>query len=104
MALSTTPQLTIAPAARQVGAITRMAFSHDEAYCFVASEHGHLAMLEMRGDGSAARERIRRRDEEIGSEVDTVLVSRSELLERLDSAHDLEHKLKEQQMQAEGHA
>ena len=47
------------------------------------------------------RERTRRKEEDAGQELDTVLVSKVELLERIAGAEELEQKVKEQQMQAE---
>ena len=71
-----------------------MVLAHDEAVCFSASEYGHLFMFEMLGEGSAARERARRKEEEGGGvETDTVLVSKGEL-------HDLTHCLHSPQLHA----
>ena len=62
------------------GAITRAVLAHDEAYCFTAGEDGHIFMFEMLGEGAAARERLRRKEEESGGvETDTVLVSKGEV-------------------------
>jgi len=78
--------------------ITRMCLAHDESYLFTASDSGELLMFEL---VSSAHERARRKDEEVGTELDTVLVSRTELLERFSGSEELEQKVKEQQMQAE---
>ena len=79
-------------------AITRMCLAHDEAYLFTASDSGELLMFELL---SSLRDRGRRKEEDGGAELDTVLVSRAELLERFSGSEELEQKVKEQQMQAE---
>ena len=84
--------------------ITRIIVSDDEAHAFTASEDGHLFMFEMLGEGAAARERAKRKEEEAGEKDaigDTVLVSKGELLEKLNLNEELEQKVKEQQMQSE---
>ena len=76
--------------------------SYDEAYLFTASEEGHIFMLELRGDGAALRDHTRRKEEdEPFSTSDPVLVSRSEILERLAGSDELERKVKDLTMQAE---
>ena len=83
-------------------AISRVVLAHDEAYCFTASEDGHIFMFEMLGEGAAARERSRRKEDEGGDmAADTVLVSRGELLERIGLTEELEQRVREQQMQSE---
>ena len=75
------------------GAISRLCVSHDEAYLFTASEDGQLFMFELVGEGAVQRERGRRKDEDTGQELDTVLVSKAELLERIAGAEELEQKV-----------
>ena len=83
--------------------ITRLCLSHDESMLFSASEDGQIFMCEMLGEGAGQRERVRRREgeESAASEMDTVLVSQSELLERMGVLEELEQRVKEQTMQAE---
>ena len=78
--------------------ITRMCLAHDETHLFTASEDGELLIFEVLG---SLRDRNRRKEEDGGQELDTVLVSRAELLERFTGSEELEQKVKEQQMQAE---
>ena len=58
-------------------AISRMCLAHDESYLFTASEDGELLIFELL---SSLRDRNRRKEEDGGQELDTVLVSRAELL------------------------
>lgn len=71
-----------------------MCVSHDEAHLFTASEDGQLFMFELLGEGAAQRERSRRKEEDAGQELDTVLVSKAELLERIAGAEELEQKVR----------
>ena len=72
----------------------RLCVSHDEAHLFTASEDGQLFMFELLGEGAAQRERSRRNQEDAGQELDTVLVSKAELLERIAAAEELEQKVR----------
>lgn len=51
-------------------------------------------MFELLGEGAAQRERSRRKEEDAGQELDTVLVSKAELLERIAGAEELEQKVR----------
>ena len=51
-------------------------------------------MFELLGEGAAQRERSRRNQEDAGQELDTVLVSKAELLERIAAAEELEQKVR----------
>ena len=74
--------------------MSRLCVSHDEAHLFTASEDGQLFMFELLGEGAAQRERSRRNQEDAGQELDTVLVSKAELLERIAAAEELEQKVR----------
>ena len=74
------------------GSVSRLCVSHDEAHLFTASEDGQLFMFELLGEGAAQRERSRRNQEDAGQELDTVLVSKAELLERIAAAEELERR------------
>ena len=87
-----------APPQAHRSSFSRMCLAHDESYLFTASEDGELLVFELL---SSLRDRNRRKEEDGGQELDTVLVSRSELLERFSGSEELEQKVKEQQMQAE---
>ena len=51
-------------------------------------------MFELLGEGAAQREHSRRNQEDAGQELDTVLVSKAELLERIAAAEELEQKVR----------
>lgn len=83
-------------------AVTRVCLLPDESHLFTASENGELLMFEVKSTQLGHRERGRKKEEEgPGVELDTVLVSRAELLERFSGSEELEQRVKEQQMQAE---
>lgn len=80
------------------GAVMRLRLSPDGSQLFSCGDDGSLFVFDVLS-AEASRER-QRREEDLRAEMDTVLVSQSELSERLASVGDLEKRLSEQEMQA----